>query len=74
MPNDRDESASSGSERDLRDQYQNAPSSEVAIADAEQSGGPITRFIDDYLSKTRQFSRNANLYVIHVIGMDMIHG
>ncbi len=31
-------------------------------------------FLDEYLSKTRQFSRNANLYVLHVIGMDMIHG
>ncbi|MEE8337414.1 MAG: MFS transporter [Dehalococcoidia bacterium] len=31
-------------------------------------------FISDYLDKTRQFSRNANLYVLHVIGMDMIHG
>ena len=27
-----------------------------------------------YFAKTRQFSRNANLYVLHVIGMDMIHG
>ena len=28
----------------------------------------------DYMAKTREFSRNANLYVLHVIGMDMIHG
>ena len=28
----------------------------------------------DYMARTRQFSRNANLYVLHVIGMDMIHG
>ena len=27
-----------------------------------------------YYAKTREFSRNANLYVLHVIGMDMIHG
>ncbi|MCH7653271.1 MAG: hypothetical protein IIB14_06295, partial [Chloroflexi bacterium] len=31
-------------------------------------------FLRDYLEKTREFSRNANLYVLHVIGMDMIHG
>lgn len=40
----------------------------------DEQDGPITRFVDDYFAKTRQFSRNANLYVIHVIGMDMIHG
>ncbi len=37
-------------------------------------GGPFRSFVDDYVAKTRQFSRNANLYVLHVIGMDMIHG
>ena len=42
--------------------------------DYEDEGGPIIRFVEDYFDKTRQFSRNANLYVIHVIGMDMIHG
>ena len=31
-------------------------------------------FVEDYIDKTSRFSRNANLYVIHVIGMDMIHG
>ena len=31
-------------------------------------------FVGDYIDKTSRFSRNANLYVIHVIGMDMIHG
>ena len=31
-------------------------------------------FLGDYLARTREFSRNANLYVVHVIGMDMIHG
>ena len=36
--------------------------------------GPIREFAADYLDKTREFSRNANLYVLHVIGMDMIHG
>jgi hypothetical protein len=30
--------------------------------------------VSDYVEKTRQFSRNANLYVLHVIGIDMIHG
>ena len=32
------------------------------------------RFLGDYVARTREFSRNANLYVVHVIGMDMIHG
>lgn len=31
-------------------------------------------FVSDYVRRTRAFSRNANLYVLHVIGMDMIHG
>ena len=31
-------------------------------------------YVRDYMAKTREFSRNANLYVLHVIGMDMIHG
>ena len=31
-------------------------------------------FLGDYVARTREFSRNANLYVVHVIGMDMIHG
>ena len=35
---------------------------------------PIRAFANDYIAKTREFSRNANLYVLHVIGMDMIHG
>ncbi len=35
---------------------------------------PVRAFLSDYIEKTRQFSRNANLYVLHVIGMDMIHG
>ena len=35
---------------------------------------PLQTFVSDYVEKTRQFSRNANLYVLHVIGMDMIHG
>ncbi|MDP6605490.1 MAG: MFS transporter [Dehalococcoidia bacterium] len=35
---------------------------------------PLQAFISDYVVKTRQFSRNAKLYVLHVIGMDMIHG
>ena len=38
------------------------------------SAGSLSAFASDYLEKTRQFSRNANLYVLHVIGMDMIHG
>jgi len=40
----------------------------------DQSPSSATGFGGDYISKTRKFSRNANLYVIHVIGMDMIHG
>jgi MFS family permease len=35
---------------------------------------PLRAFVSDYVDKTQQFSRNANLYVLHVIGMDMIHG
>ena len=35
---------------------------------------PVAAYVSEYLAKTREFSRNANLYVIHVIGMDMIHG
>ena len=38
------------------------------------SVGSLSTFAGEYLAKTRQFSRNANLYVLHVIGMDMIHG
>jgi MFS family permease len=34
--------------------------------------GAVRDFLRDYVAKTREFSRNANLYV--VIGMDMIHG
>lgn len=34
----------------------------------------IRGFAQEYVAKTREFSRNANLYVIHVMGMDMIHG
>ncbi len=34
----------------------------------------INTFLTEYLERTRQFSRNANLYVLHVMGMDMIHG
>lgn len=30
--------------------------------------------LGEYIGRTREFSRNANLYVLHVIGMDMIHG
>ena len=36
--------------------------------------GPLNAFLRDYIEQTRKFSRNANLYVLHVIGMDMIHG
>jgi MFS family permease len=66
--------SASQQEADLRDQYSNSPDSNDLQDDFEDSGGPVARFVDDYFSKTRQFSRNANLYVIHVIGMDMIHG
>ena len=42
----------------------------------EPSGllGGAGAFVSDYVDKTSRFRRNANLYVIHVIGMDMIHG
>jgi MFS family permease len=35
---------------------------------------PVASFVQDYMARTREFGRNANLYVLHVIGMDMIHG
>ena len=41
---------------------------------AYQCSSPVRAFVSDYIQKTREFSRNANLYVVHVIGMDMIHG
>jgi MFS family permease len=84
MPTNQNDDASSPfnagmGERDLRDQYENSSQNEqndidIDDYDYEETDGPITRFVDDYFDKTRQFSRNANLYVIHVIGMDMIHG
>jgi hypothetical protein len=40
----------------------------------ETSSSGIRGFAQEYVAKTREFSRNANLYVIHVMGMDMIHG
>ena len=46
----------------------------VSGASIATSAGPLTGFLRDYIKQTRQFSRNANLYVLHVIGMDMIHG
>lgn len=78
MPNPPSD-ANSNSETDLRDQHSNTPSEHDEYGDYEddfddEPTNPVSRFIDDYFDKTRQFSRNANLYVIHVIGMDMIHG
>ena len=42
--------------------------------DGSRAGGGAGAFVSEYIAKTRQFSRNANLYVLHVVGMDMIHG
>src|SRR5215472_4189462 len=28
----------------------------------------------EYVAAVRQFSRNARLYMVHIVGMDMIHG
>ena len=42
-----------------------------------QPSNSYSRFLgyaNDYRARIREFSRNANLYVLHVIGMDMIHG
>ena len=47
---------------------------EVAGGSSRASAGGVRAYVNEYTAKTRQFSRNANLYVIHVIGMDMIHG
>lgn len=44
------------------------------MAAAGATSTSIRAFVRDYVARTRQFSRNANLYVLHVIGMDMIHG
>ena len=44
----------------------------MATGEAEQTS--VAGFLRDYVARTRAFSRNANLYVLHVIGMDMIHG
>jgi MFS family permease len=30
--------------------------------------------LSEYLDAVRQFSRNARLYMVHIVGMDMIHG
>ena len=34
----------------------------------------ISTFLAENPERMRRFSRNTNLYVLHVIGMDMIHG
>ncbi len=39
-----------------------------------RSTSTVRAFVSDYAGHIREFSRNANLYVLHVIGMDMIHG
>ncbi|MBI4219050.1 MAG: MFS transporter, partial [Chloroflexi bacterium] len=41
---------------------------------SQQANARVPAFLRDYIARTREFSRNANLYVLHVIGMDMIHG
>src|SRR5512143_4023445 len=35
---------------------------------------PVEELHGTYWQKVRQFSRNANLYLLHVIGMDTIYG
>lgn len=37
------------------------------------NSNPTASFVQDYIARPREFGRNANLYVLHVIGMDMIH-
>ena len=39
-----------------------------------KTASPVRAMVSEYIGRTREFSRNANLYVMHVIGMDMIHG
>lgn len=54
-----------------------APAYIPAIPDRPERAppsGPVRAWAADYIARTREFSRNANLYVLHVIGMDMIHG
>ncbi|MFQ5933838.1 MAG: hypothetical protein ACE5KI_04275, partial [Dehalococcoidia bacterium] len=31
-------------------------------------------FLSDYIAKIGLFSRNARLYLLHIVGMDVIHG
>ena len=38
------------------------------------NSNPTASFVQDYIDRPREFGRNANLYVLHVIGMDMIYG
>ncbi|MBI4306122.1 MAG: MFS transporter [Chloroflexi bacterium] len=46
----------------------------TAADTSQQANARVPGFLRDYVARTREFSRNANLYVLHVIGMDMIHG
>ncbi|MAF53154.1 MAG: hypothetical protein CL694_09115 [Chloroflexi bacterium] len=49
-------------------------SAEPANTGSSQVLRQVSGFVVEYVARTREFSRNANLYVLHVIGMDMIHG
>ncbi|MDP6071606.1 MAG: MFS transporter [SAR202 cluster bacterium] len=49
-------------------------STEPTNIDSSHALNQVSVFVADYVARTREFSRNANLYVLHVIGMDMIHG
>ena len=37
------------------------------------NSNPTASFVQDYIARTREFGRKTNPYVLHVIGMDMIH-
>ena len=49
-------------------------STEPTNIDSSHALNQVSVFVADYVARTREFSRNANLYMLHVIGMDMIHG
>lgn len=38
------------------------------------NSNPTASFVQDCIARTREFGRKTNLYVLHVIGMDMIYG
>ena len=46
----------------------------VDLAPGTVEGGPRRSDLAEYLTAIRLFSRNARLYLLHIVGMDLIHG